>query len=170
MLLVASCCLSVVILLVVSNTWPHWHSYLSAMQVYSNIEEVYKTFTPLQTPEFPAVIEGAKNITIYKQHPGFIYLGSLEYYFGRLGFKPANFVYTLICFFINLALLLRVYLKNKFKLEQEQFLMLGVLFYICADVCQPLRAVYNLVVWLPVCLIMAGYLFNDRKLKIMAVA
>lgn len=157
--------LSVLVLLLVSNTWIYWPRYLSAMQVYSNME-IYESAAFSATPEFPQVIEGTTNITIYKQHPGMMYIASLEYYFEKMGHKPGTTVYIFICLLVNSVVLLLVYVKTKWKMSYPQLLMLGTLLYVCTDVCQPLRMAYNVVMWLPAALVMTGYFFVKGNRKI----
>lgn len=161
--LIGSFCLALATLLLLSNTWLLWKPYFSAMQLYINQEVHGLQFPKTAAPLRPTLIEGTTNLTHFKKIPPVNYVWSLNIYLAENGIWPGRKVYVLFGLCLSTLLVLLTYVKTRFRLGAEQVLMSGMLLYLIIEVSQPLRAPYNLVVWLPTALVAVGFSLSGYR-------
>ena len=139
-----------------------WKDYFSAMAIYTGLNKPPAYFHN-HSYNYPSVIEGAKNLTLYNAmyscggiQPIYLYFKSFNASYNSIYIL----IYGLIAFFLTLR-----FRKNLSNSNPENAILFGFLLYIITEYIIPFnRAGYNMMQWVfPVLIILRK--INIRKIE-----
>jgi hypothetical protein len=151
---------SAILLLVVFLNLHLWRDYFSAMAIYTGFHSSSQNFSSDNAIIYPAVIEGCKNLFLYKQSFSGDGIYPIFHYFRN--YHLSKWFYVAL-YLVIAALLIFLFRKTLSKFNSEKTILFGFLLYILTEYFIPAsRGGYNVVQWIfPVLLILKTTKFDE---------
>lgn len=138
-----------------------WKDYFTAVETFTGLRKIPNVFSH-GAAVFPSVIEGAKNLNLYKND--FICGGvrPLDQWFALFHFQPGSYFY-IWCYIITAIALIIIFRKIFWQRNFFSIFLFCFLLYMLAEYILPApRGAYNLIQWILPVLFMLAVNFKNR--------
>jgi len=145
-----------------------WKDYFTAVETFTGFRKIPASFSESNVI-YPAVIEGAKNLGLYKNDFICGGLRPLDQWFVLFHFQPASWFYVL-CYIISAIGLIIIFRKILWQRNFFSIFLFSFLLYMLAEYILPApRGAYNLIQWILPVLLMLAANFRNRYYVIFVI-